>query len=141
MNLKRILGVVLLILGIFITGSNFAYTGAVIGVNSSVSFFGIILFIAGIFLLMSERGEPGELEGITIIETPRFQRAIKKHDVDSIRKAIAKIGTGKGKEEKIQDGRGYSIRESKGGRIIFEYKPDHSVVLLDYSPGSKHYRR
>lgn len=68
MNLKRISGVVLLLLGIFIAGSNFAVTGAVIGVNSSVSFIGIIFFIAGLFLLMSERGSEGGLAKLMVSE-------------------------------------------------------------------------
>lgn len=77
---------------------------------------------------------------VHVIRTEHFERAIRNHDPDIIQKAIDKIGTGKGKEEKLSNGAGYSVRVTKGGRIIFD-KIGGKIELLDYLPKHEYKKR
>lgn len=76
-----------------------------------------------------------------IIKTMRFEKAIRNHDEAAIERAIRKIGTGLGKEEKLKHDAAYSIRVSKGGRIIYDRRDDGTVVLEDYLPAHQYARR
>jgi len=99
--------------------------GAVIGL---IIFAGIFVFLVG-----EREGRESQLVGrIKIVETNHFQRAAKKH-LEQARKAAEKIGTGKGKEEKLKGREGYSIRAPSGDRVIFVYdKTRATATLTDY---------
>src|SRR3989338_332220 len=73
-----------------------------------------------------------------VIRTKHFEREIKKYDEGPIRKAIEKIGTGLGKEEKLSHLNGRSIRVSNGARIIFEREEDGTIKLKDYLTDHKY---
>ena len=144
LNWKKVLGIVLLIFGGFIIFSKESLTGAVIGLEEPNYFgiFGIAVFVAGIVLLFfaRKREEKEGLEGkFTIIRTRRFEKAIKGYDLDKINRTAAKIGTGLGKEEKLKGRPDFFIRESGGGRIFFEYDPEHTTAILtDYTPDHRY---
>lgn len=73
-----------------------------------------------------------------IIRTTRFEKAIQDHDEAAIERAIGKIGTGLGRAEKLKHQRGYSIRVSKGGRIIYDRTSNGSIKLQDYLPDHRY---
>ncbi len=79
----------------------------------------------------------GRAEHPRIIRTVQFEKAIRNHNKTSIERAIKKIGTGKGKEiyKPLLGHR--SIRESRGGRLLFD-KKGGEYVLVDYVPQSEH---
>ena len=136
----RFLGMLLVLAGLFIVISNStsSTTGFVVfseDVQSITSVLGIVAFVIG--LIVFEEA----LEGRVVITTPRFQRAIKRHDIRRIKVAIAKIGTGLGHEEKLKNDRGYSIRVHGAGRVIFDYEPQGQVRLIDYEPEHEYERR
>ena len=66
-----------------------------------------------------------------IIRTKHFERAVRNYDPDLIQKAIEKIGTGKGREKKLKKDIGYSVRTSKGDRLVFR-REGNKIVLTDY---------
>lgn len=87
-----------------------------------------------------ETSREKSLENLDVIRTEHFERAVRNHNPELIQRAIEKIGTGKGKEEKLTNGSGYSVRVSKGGRIIFG-KKGRKIELLDYLPNHEYTRK
>lgn len=75
-----------------------------------------------------------------VVRTDQFERATRGHDEGAIERAINKIGTGLGKEEKLKHLPGHSIRVSKGGRIIYDKKKDGTIELRDYLPSHNYAR-
>ena len=141
---KRTLGIYLTIAGfllILLTNQNL--TGAVIETTGSAvtNIIGALILLAGIILIVITEHEPTKSGlGKVIIKTAAFEKSIKGHDIGAIQRAIDKIGTGSGKEEVLKYMKPYhSIRESHGGRVIFERKPNGEIVLAEYLPKSKHY--
>ena len=67
-----------------------------------------------------------------------FKKDIKKHPQKYIQNAIDKIGTGLGNEERLKHLKMWSIRTSKGGRILYEKEKD-TATLVGYNPPGKHY--
>ena len=147
MRARKILGAIFLIFGVvFLLNSRI--TGFVIVEEISGNFgfvLSLIFFVVGVLLLIiGERESEGKLEK-EVLETEHFKRAVRKHDLNAIRRAIEKIGTGLGNEEKLKlSGRGlYSIRASRGGRVIFEkdYAKGKEIVrLVDYLPAHEYNR-
>ncbi|MFH1710688.1 MAG: hypothetical protein ABH840_00065 [Nanoarchaeota archaeon] len=62
MNLKKAIGLILIITSGILAWSNFIFTGAVVGVSSSLSWIVVIMFIAGIVLMLTEDNENDKLE-------------------------------------------------------------------------------
>jgi len=134
-------GITVLIIGAFlILNSALTITGNVVSTpNSSMSgdsLFGFIFIVGGLVIFMArDQGLEGKLE---IIKTEAFEKAIKKHNLKPIQRAIEKIGTGLGKEEHLKYLKGKSIRTSRDGRILYE-RVGNVVTLNNYLPPSKHY--
>jgi len=140
-NWEKFSGVFLFWVGILIFINNFTgITGYTIYnelAKIKDSFAGIILIFVGIFIfVVAERQErESPLVRIKIVETTHFQKAAKKHLAEA-REAATKIGTGKGKEEKLRGREGYSIRARSGDRIVFVYDREHKIATLtDYVRG------
>jgi len=55
MNLKRAIGLILILSSGVLSWSNFIFTGAVVGVSSSVSWLVVLMFIAGIVLVLTSK--------------------------------------------------------------------------------------
>ena len=138
MNKKRFAGFVLILAGMLISFSRLALTGAAIGVarSSVISAIGATIVFVGIILILTEE-RVGELER-KIIRTAHFDKSIKKYDSKPIEHAIKNIGTGRGHEEYIKQENAYSIRASKGARVMFQ-KDNDKITLERYLPPSKHY--
>ena len=153
----RIISIVLIIVGIAILLNWNSITGNIISekigleTNSILRMvIGLGLIIGGslVFLAREREGalvqklqeNRGNLPEKTDSEkevflTNKFKKRIKKEDRKAIRNAVKKIGTGLGKEEQlVYHGENlYSIRSTKGGRILFEYEANRSKVnLMDY---------
>ena len=73
---------------------------------------------------------------LNIIRTEHFERAIQGHE-KAIERAIKKIGTGKGKEEKLSNGTGFSMRVTKGGRMFYE-RNGNTYKLTGYTEDHKY---
>src|SRR3989338_36085 len=69
-------------------------------------------------------------ESYKIIYTRKFEKNIRKHNLDSIENAINKINTGLGREEILKGRKDSSIRTSKGGRITFDINNTNKTILL-----------
>jgi len=140
MNKKRGIGLILLLIGLIVIFSEpVDLTGYVIegsGAARDIQFyFGLISVIAGILFL----AEAEERVPIRFIKTAGFEKASRKHSKSAINRAIAKIGTGAGKEERLKHVPGHSIRVSGGARIIFDYRDrGRTVVLTDYLPAHEY---
>lgn len=105
------------------------------------SYFVFLFFIAGLILFYvsgNERESIRNKEGkiISIVKTHAFAKAAKKHDPKPIYAALEKIGTGLGNEEKLRSG-GYSIKTSKGGRVVYNRKGE-DYELIDFTPDHKY---
>ena len=139
-------GIILVILGVIILVNSYTtITGLTIlneTTKTTISILGIMFVVGGILLLMT-RGGKGRLErlsdaNVNLEPTEKFTKSIRRHNLADINAAIRKIGTGKGKEERLKGGDGYSIRVSKGGRVLFDYDDSHSTAILEeYNP--QHY--
>ncbi len=77
---------------------------------------------------------------LDIKRTNHFNRVIRGYNERSLDRAIKKIGTGMGKEEKLDDG-DWSIRVSKGDRIIYDRKKDGTIILKDLILDDEYSRR
>jgi len=140
MNKKRIIGVFLLAIGLFLLlNSQVNILGAVVGIseiNLILSLvFGLVFIIIGVFLMfITHRRE-------RIIRDPSFDKSIKKYkgeELIAIEDAIQKIGTGLGHEEKLRHLPGYAIRVTKGGRIRYERDPSGNIHLRFYEPAHQY---
>lgn len=131
-----------LLLGAILILSSFrGITGFSIAENigyNSIRIIGVAMIVIGILVLQAERGSERGLR--TIIRTKNFEKAIKGHNMEEIERAVSKIGTGLGREEKLKREEDYSIRTSKGGRIIYRYANQHIVELKDYTPAHDYKR-
>jgi len=141
----RALGIVFVILGVVSLLSSFGSITGYVTLNEfreqASSIVGVLLIIGGIVLIMVGRGEE-DLEGkVKIIKTRRFEKAIRRHDLAAINRAIARIGTGLGKEEKLVGREDYSIRAGEGKRVIFEYNDDHKIATLTDYTSTHNYKR
>ncbi|MAG39970.1 hypothetical protein CMI41_03310 [Candidatus Pacearchaeota archaeon] len=67
-----------------------------------------------------------------IIRTKYFDKAIKGHEAE-IEKAIEKLRSGRGKKEKLAHRDSFSLRTTKGGRIIYDQGEKGKIVLRDYT--------
>jgi len=142
---KQALGYSLIILGIVvmflkpITGvTGMAVASEAFSIVQDVWFwlFGLGMIILGI-ILQGGREQEGDLP--RIIRSDRFERSIKRQPKDIIEKAIQKIGTGLANEEWLKHMHKYSIRASKGARILYDKRADGTVVLEEYLPAGEHY--
>lgn len=88
----------------------------------------------------TEDSNMNEANDMHIIRTEHFEKAIRGHDEEAIERAIRKIGSGLGKQEKLKHLSGHAIRVSRGGRIRYEYRGSNTVELLDYLPDHKYSR-
>lgn len=123
---------ILLILNSFHGLTGFVITEKIKEVQGSV--FGLMFILGGMFLILMA----GLDEKLKIIETKRFQKAIKGQPLWSIQNAISKIGTGLAGEENLRYlKRKKSIRTSKRGRILYEIK-DGTVILKEYTPDHRY---
>jgi len=130
MNIKRAIGLILILISGILSWGNFIFTGAIIGASSNASIIVVLLFIIGLILLLAESRSPeGGLPGI--IKTKKFERSIRGHDLRRIQSAIDKIGTKEGHEEKLRHMPGYTIRVDKNGRIMY-HRDGETIVLDDY---------
>jgi len=148
-SFKKYFGISVFLFGCFVVMSySYGMTGAVVSDSSFENIspiFGLIFIIGGIILFVEEREDKeGGLEQLTgaelpIIKTKHFERATKSHYDPRIAKAIGKIGTGLGKPEILRGAlRDYwSIRSSRGGRIIYE-KNRGGIYLIDYLPSHEY---
>ena len=102
-----------------ITG--FAVSEGVLKDTSRV--LGIVFVILGLVVIFA--GEKSLEErtdaGFTVIPSKKFGDSVKGLDLKRINKAIAKIGTGKGREEKLKYLPGRSIHVDDIGRLRFNY--------------------
>jgi hypothetical protein len=141
----RYLTFLFLIIGfLFIINPFQSITGNVIldDIDIKVNYIAGLLFIIGGVILLYVSGEERESvrnkEGkiVSIVKTHAFSKATKKQDPAIIYAAIQKIGTGLGREEKLKSG-GYSIRTSKGGRIVYN-KKGNDYELVDFTHDHKY---
>jgi len=144
-RIYRALGTILIIWGVVSLLSSFgSITGYVtLGEfrEQASSIIGVLLVIGGIVLIMVGVGEE-DLEGkVRIIKTRRFEKAIRGHNIKAINRAITRIGTGLGKEEKLVGREDYSIRAGEGKRVIFEYNGDHKIATLTDYTSTHDYKR
>jgi len=133
-NLLFLLGIVLIL-----NSSLRTITGNVVNENFQIgnSIFGVIFIVLGIVLFLAEKR--GKLEEkVRIFTTKKFEKETKKHPKKEIDRAIKKIKEGLGKQEHLKYLEGYSIRTSKGARILYERK-GNEVYLTGYNPSSKHH--
>jgi Txe/YoeB family toxin of Txe-Axe toxin-antitoxin module len=72
-----------------------------------------------------------------IIRTKHFNKAIRGHE-NEVERTIEKLDRGVGKKEPLKHREGYSIRTTKGGRIIYDVKGSDKIVLMDYTPDHKY---
>ena len=144
----QLLGAFLLAIGLFfLADSRINITGAVIGLPLSAtlkSVFGMAFMISAIIAFLASIDKivaQNEDGSIKINCTDKFKKEIKKHSLEEVNKALSKIGTGKGKEERLHGYNNlYSIRESKGGRIIFSYKNPKEVEVDEFYPAHQYSR-
>lgn len=135
MKIKRFIGLILILISGVLGWTN-TITGAVIGASSGLSLIPIILFIAGIILMLAEeRQEEGNLPGI--IRTSKFEKSIKRFDKktkEKIEEAIEKIGTGGlGHQETLKHMEGNSIRVTNNARIRY-HRQGNNYLLDEYVP-------
>ena len=134
-------GIAFLLMGfVFLLNYTSNVTGYAVFSGSDLKQSGYVAlwFIASwlvIFLMAGEQRQSEDGRIVRLVRTSRFDRAVKGHDMKRIQKAIDKIGTGLGKEEKLAKTGDYSVRESGGGRVIFSYDDTRTVVTLkNYTP-------
>ncbi len=138
MKKERFAGILLLLLGfvLIVNATAVSITGNVIfseGQAKIGSILGMVFVALGltIFLVENEGGLERRVEP-EIIRSKTFRKSLKKHksELDAINRAVEKIGTGLGKEHPLKGYKSkYSIKASKGGRIVFDkYKGD---IILD----------
>ena len=102
------------------------------------SYIGMVFFLFGIAMIFVSdftqqiRNREGHL--LTVIRTKRFEKAIRGHNPQEIQRALDKIGTSLGHEKKLSHLPGYSIKTSKGGRIMYEKDSGDVVRVTDYTP-------
>lgn len=110
------------------------------GVNIGSSILGLIFIIGGLVLFLTQKA--GGLEGkLDVIRTAGFDKMVKRVPKKVIDNALDKIGTGKGKEEYVKEGKykGYwSIRPTKGSRIYYLLKGKTAEVTA-YESSSEHF--
>ena len=147
MNKKRFIGFILILFGLLLALSKIVLTGAVIGSGKSsfISLIGALSMIVGIVLVLASKKEDKLEERVktplTFERTKAFDYSIRSDESKWVEKAVAKIGTGIGREHKLQsikyEGRpAYAIDASGRGRVLFTRKPGNVVVLQLYD--SKH---
>ena len=95
------------------------------------------IFMGTLFFLAKRSLEGRTGGGNSVVATRTFMKDIKRHNIGSINEALMKIGTGKGREERLGHLKGYSIRVTKGGRIIYD-RQNGDVVLKRYEPAHKY---
>ncbi len=141
---KRVIGFVLIALGILLVASAPLLTGYTIYSNNSSNFLpimGLAFFIVGLVLLMEEDLE-GKAGKPRVIRTRQFEREIKRHPIEPINNAIARIGQGSKDEERLKHGRlagSFSIKAGKGERII--YRKQNGEIFLEHYLSSHEYDR
>lgn len=149
-SVMRALGILLILAGVlFVLNSFSGITGFAVAElvgKATGSIIGLVFIVGGIVLFL--RGQESELVkisdgGVRIIRSKRFNRSIRQlapKDKKIIERAIRKIGTGCGNEEKLRRG-GYGIKATKGGRVIFDYNENKSnAELQNYTPQHKYER-
>jgi len=130
----RYLGIALLLIGAVLLVNSFGITGFAIleGAGKTMgSVLGIVFVVVGILLIQSRRRVEKESElvrYVEIIRTKSFNRSVRGHEGEA-KNAIAKIGTGMGGEHKLITG-DYSIRATKGARVVFAYNKNHTEATL-----------
>jgi len=143
MKLPRILSFLLILIGfiLIINSSLKTIVGNVVSESASIgsSISGLILIIFGIVLfLASQKGGGGNLEKkLKVISSKRFERSIRRQPKEEIDRALEKLGTGLANEEYLKYSDKWSIRVSKGGRILYDRTPTE-IVLYEYSPPGEH---
>ncbi len=141
------LGVVSFVLGALMLLNSFSgFTGFYIVGELNVrqsSILTFAFFVSSVIFFIVAREHSGLEEyskaGVRITPTRSFMKDVGRHPLSEINNAISKIGTGAGKEEHLRGG-GYSIRTSKGGRIIYDRDSDRSVTLTAYTPDHNYKR-
>lgn len=87
MRLKRVLGIIFLLISLAFSAVNINITGAVVGVSSSsLSLFSVLFFIAGLILALDRRQQPRlELGGLetTISSVMISNKALERSKKDS----------------------------------------------------------
>ena len=134
MKNKRILGIVLTVLGLaLIINSQTTFIGVNLSPPESSIDFGLILglvfVVVGLYLGFATR-RVGEIK-----KSRRFLKDIKKlkpGELEKVESAIDKIGTGQGKEEKLKHLPGYAIRVDKKSRVRYDYEPNGDVTITEY---------
>jgi len=128
---------------VFILNSSFrSITGNVVreSIHLGGSIFGLIFIIGGLVLFLANQ-KAGGLEGkLNIITTKGFDKMVKRVPKKEVENALDKIGTGKGKEEYIKEGKykgHWSIRTSKGARIYYLLEGSRANVTA-YETSSEH---
>jgi len=138
-----IISTILVMIGLILLVSSLSITGNVISERigkTTGSILGLMFVIGGFILFMARRAESELVNktegGLTVIKTDRFLKVVRRHDPKIINRAILKIGSGKGGEERVVTAKeDFSIKGGKGARVIFSYpRGGESVLLKDYLP-------
>jgi hypothetical protein len=136
----QLLGLVLLSLGIFFMFFEMfsSITGAYLEFSSLIPgfyfFIGVALIIIGIVLTTLD-----SLSHPTKIEFTRgFEKSLKGRNRKPVENALSKLRSGLANEKYLWFEKKYSIRVDKGTRILYERRPDGSIIVTDYIPSSEH---
>lgn len=138
-----IISSILVVIGFIILFSSLSITGNIISNKTGErtgSILGLVFIVSGIVLFMTRRTESILVNktkgGLAVFKTDRFLKTSSKYDPKKINRAILKIGTGLGKEERLVTSKNdFSIRDDEGARVVFGYqRGGESVLLKDYLP-------
>ena len=140
--MRKILSIFLIIISLILISNSVVIniTGYIINENFTFggSVLGFIFLIGGLALFLSSQKSEGGLEKeIKITKSKKFIKSIKNHPKEEIDRVLKKIGTGLADEKYLKYRNAWSLRVSKGARILYEKTPDE-IILIAYEPSSKH---
>jgi len=141
---KKILGIYFVLKGFVFTFLTYrGITGLAVSETFEIPinfWLGFAFFVIGVGILMVDRRESGLEQKIRvnsnpeIIWTKKFKKSIGRdrgmgRKIDS---AIQKITSGIGKSERLKHQEGYSVRVTKGARLIYTFDGKGNIKLLRY---------
>jgi hypothetical protein len=140
-NKLFLIGVFLFLTGtIIIAGTQVKITGYSVEDSSlkKGSFLGLVFFIAGIGLMLSQRYGMSDI-GQKVTLTDPFKEDIARQPLKRVEAALTKLIDGKGRREPLRkrtpDGKlMFSLRAGGGERVIYTIGKDGKPTVLRYLP-------